>query len=96
MGSNLFHSFGSFNLNAAESATFTDPTGIENVLTRVTGGSASNIDGLISTRFENASPNLFFLNPAGIIFGPNAKLAAQGSFHASTADYLRLDRDKFF
>jgi filamentous hemagglutinin family protein len=90
MGSNLFHSFGSFNLNADESAAFTGPTGIENVLARVTGGSASNIDGLISTRFENASPNLFLLNPAGVLFGPNASLDIQGSFHVSTADYLKL------
>jgi filamentous hemagglutinin family protein len=68
MGINLFHSFGVFNINTGESATFTGPSSIENVLGRVTGGSSSFIDGLLRTQFENASPNLFLLNPAGVLF----------------------------
>ncbi|MEE9303115.1 MAG: hypothetical protein V3U84_04940, partial [Thiotrichaceae bacterium] len=44
-GSNLFHSFGRFNLNASESATFSGSTGIKNVISRVTGGQTSTIDG---------------------------------------------------
>src|SRR5918992_2216496 len=90
VGTNLFHSFGVFNINTGESATFTGPSSIENVLGRVTGGSSSFIDGLLRTQFENASPNLFLLNPAGVLFGPNASLDVQGSFHVSTADYLKL------
>jgi large exoprotein involved in heme utilization and adhesion len=35
-GSNLFHSFGNFNVNKDESATFTGPDGITNVIGRVT------------------------------------------------------------
>src|SRR5918999_261721 len=77
-------------INTGESATFTGPSSIENVLGRVTGGSSSFIDGLLRTQFENASPNLFLLNPAGVLFGPNASLDVQGSFHVSTADYLKL------
>src|SRR5919108_3394450 len=90
VGTNLFHSFGVFNINTGESATFTGPSSIENVLGRVTSGSSSFIDGLLRTQFENASPNLFLLNPAGVLFGPNASLDVQGSFHVSTADYLKL------
>jgi filamentous hemagglutinin family protein len=90
VGTNLFHSFGVFNINTGESATFTGPSSIENVLGRVTGGSFSFIDGLLRTQFENASPNLFLLNPAGVLFGPNASLDVQGSFHVSTADYMKL------
>ena len=88
VGSNLFHSFGAFNLNASESATFSGPNTINNILGRVTGGSGSHIDGLLRSTIPGA--NLFFLNPAGIVFGSNARLDVQGSFHASTGDFIRL------
>ena len=84
------YSFGQFNLTSAESASFSHngPNPVSNIIGRVTGGSVSSIDGLISSNIPGA--NLFLLNPSGILFGPNAKLDVQGSFHASTADYLRL------
>jgi filamentous hemagglutinin family protein len=87
-GGNLFHSFQDFNLNSSESATFSGPNNVQNILSRVTGGNLSNIDGLIRSTIPNA--DIYFLNPYGIMFGPNARLDVQGSFHASTADYLRL------
>jgi filamentous hemagglutinin family protein len=87
-GSNLFHSFGQFNLQSAESATFSGNPTIQNVISRVTGGSPSSIDGTLRSTIPNA--NLYFLNPAGVFFGPNASLDVQGSFHVSTADYLGL------
>lgn len=93
VGNNLFHSFGQFSLDKGQSATFTDigTTGsVANILSRVTGGDVSRIDGLIRTQFANDQPNLFLMNPAGVIFGPNASLDVQGSFHVTTADYLRL------
>ncbi len=87
-GGNLFHSFQDFNLQSFESATFSGPNSVNNVISRVTGGNPSNIDGLLRSTIPNA--DMYFLNPYGIMFGPNAKLDVQGSFHASTADYLRL------
>jgi filamentous hemagglutinin family protein len=87
-GGNLFHSFRDFNLNSHESATFSGPNSVTNILSRVTGGNPSQIDGLIRSTIPNA--NMYFLNPHGIMFGPNARLDVQGSFHASTADYLSL------
>ncbi len=92
VGSNLFHSFGAFNINHPESATFTangSVGSIANVLGRVTGDSASTIDGLLRSTIPNA--NLFFINPHGVAFGPHAQLDVPGSFHVSTADYLRLE-----
>ena len=35
------------------------------------------------------------MNPAGILFGANAQLNVGGSFHATTADYIRLGDDIF-
>ncbi len=83
---NLFHSFGSFNLARGESATFSGSSSINNVISRVTGGTPSSIDGALHSSIPNA--NLYFLNPAGVFFGSNASLDVQGSFHVSTADYL--------
>ncbi|MDM8566649.1 filamentous hemagglutinin N-terminal domain-containing protein [Candidatus Halobeggiatoa sp. HSG11] len=94
VGDNLFHSFQDFNLNSSESATFSGPNSVQNILSRVTGGNPSNIDGLIRSTISNA--DMYFLNPYGIMFGPNAKLDVQGSFHASTADYLRLGENGRF
>ncbi len=94
-GSNLFHSFQQFNIHSGESATFTGPNSVQNIVSRVTGGAASWIDGRLGSAIPNA--NLWFLNPAGMMFGPNASLSLSGSFHASTADYLRLsENDKFY
>jgi filamentous hemagglutinin family protein len=87
-GSNQFHSFDVFSVPTGESATFNGPPIIENIISRVTGGELSSIDGLLSSTIEGA--NLYLLNPAGILFGPNARLDLKGSFHASTADYLKF------
>ena len=97
---NLFHSFGQFSLTNApvpENATFTSTgsTGsISNVIGRVTGGSPSSIDGAIRSTITGA--NLYMINPSGVIFGPHATVNVSGSFHASTADYLKMsDGAKF-
>jgi len=87
-GNNLFHSFAQFNLSAGDVAAFSGPKGIQNILSRVTGGSASSINGTI--RSEIAGANFFFINPNGVVFGPNAAIDVSGSFAASTANYLKL------
>jgi filamentous hemagglutinin family protein len=88
-GNNLFHSFKDFNINTGESATFTGPDSVTNILTRVTGGNYSFIDGPLRSKIPNAS--LYLINPNGILFGKNASLDITGSFHASTADVLYLE-----
>ena len=88
VGTNLFHSFASFSLDTYEKAAFTGPGIIDNIISRVTGGAPSTIDGLLRSAIEGS--NLFFLNPAGVMFGPHASLDVPGAFHVSTAEYLRL------
>jgi filamentous hemagglutinin family protein len=87
-GNNLFHSFSTFNLTQGQNATFKGPSTLANIVARVTGGSSS-IDGEIATA-TGGSPNLFLINPAGVVFGANATLDVEGSFHVSTADYLKF------
>jgi filamentous hemagglutinin family protein len=94
VGGNLFHSFSDFNLIKDDIATFQGPSNVQNVLARVTGGGASSIDGTL--RSEISGANLYFINPAGVMFGANAKLEISGSFAVTTADYLKLaDGGKF-
>ena len=93
-GNNLFQSFKQFDLKSGDVATFSGPATIQNILSRVTGGSHSSIDGTI--RSEISGANFFFINPNGIMFGPNAAIDVSGSFAASTANYLKLaDGAKF-
>jgi filamentous hemagglutinin family protein len=109
-GSNLFHSFGSFNIGANNTANFCNAAtcgvaqplvGIQNILGRVTGNQVtgnqvSNIFGTIQTTMGFGTANLFLMNPAGWIFGPTAQLNIGGSFHATTANYIKLGTGDIF
>jgi filamentous hemagglutinin family protein len=87
-GQNLFHSFERFGVQTNGKVTFTGPGGLNNVISRVTGGQTSTIDGTLASTVPGA--DIYLVNPSGVVFGPNARLDVPGSFHASTADELRF------
>ncbi|MCF2147042.1 S-layer family protein [Desmonostoc muscorum LEGE 12446] len=84
---NLFHSFSSFSIPNGGGGIFLNDSNITNIFARVTGGTASNIQGVI--RAQGAA-NLFLINPNGIIFGENARLNIGGSFVATTANAIQF------
>jgi filamentous hemagglutinin family protein len=93
-GDNLFHSFETFGIAPGQTATFNGPDTIQNVISRVTGGEISRIDGTLRSTIGQA--DLYFLNPAGVVFGPNAQLDVPGSLHVSTAHELRFAEGAHF
>ncbi len=93
-GSNLFHSFHQFSLDTGESAVFSGPETVANIISRVTGPDSSIINGRIVSSIPGA--DFFLINPMGLVFGPGASLEISGSFYASTADYLGFEDQQIF
>ncbi len=95
-GINLFHSFQEFNVTSGRGAYFLSPSvDIQNILARVTGGNRSEILGRLGTLSES-KPNLFLINPNGMIFGERASLDVQGSFVGTTANGVQFGNQGVF
>jgi filamentous hemagglutinin family protein len=96
-GGNLYFSFQYFNVATGETALFsTTSAGINNVISRVTGGYASTIDGTIQLQAASGAPNLFLINPSGVTFTANAVIDVPASFYVSTANYLKFSDGNFY
>jgi hypothetical protein len=77
-GSNLFHSFGQFIVRTGESATFTGPNTIANILGRVTGGSHPPSTACSGRR--SPGPICFCSIPVGSCLGPTPAWRSVGRF----------------
>lgn len=91
---NLFHSFKQFGLSEGQIANFVSNPEIHNILGRVVGGNPSIVNGLIQVTGGNS--NLFFMNPAGIVFGKGASLNVPASFTATTATGIGFGGNHWF
>ncbi|MEQ9626003.1 CHAT domain-containing protein [Coleofasciculus chthonoplastes] len=92
-GANLFHSFSEFGLDSGQIANFLSNPSIQNILSRITGGDPSIINGLI--QISGGTSNLFLMNPAGIIFGNQAQLNVPAAFTATTATGISFGDNLF-
>ncbi|NJK54268.1 MAG: filamentous hemagglutinin N-terminal domain-containing protein [Leptolyngbyaceae cyanobacterium SU_3_3] len=92
-GANLFHSFSQFGVRPEQIVNFESSPALQNILGRVSGGEASIVNGLVRVSGSNA--NLFLMNPAGIVFGTNARLDITGSFTATTATGIGINNQWF-
>jgi len=93
-GNNLFHSFEKFNIHSGEEVKFKADSQTKNIINRVTGGEYSWINGIITT--DQLQINMYLMNSAGIVFGPEATLNINGSFHITTADWLKFNDKGIF
>ncbi|MEZ4281192.1 MAG: filamentous hemagglutinin N-terminal domain-containing protein [Myxococcota bacterium] len=96
--SHLFFSFERFDVPVSETAEFRPGADIDTIVSRVTGGGASRIDGglRVETLGGGAGPDLFLLNPDGVLFGGTTRLDLGGSLHVSTASGLGFADGSFF
>ncbi|BAZ08342.1 TPR repeat-containing protein [Calothrix sp. NIES-4071] len=92
-GGNLFHSFEKFGIDEGQTANFISNPLIQNILMRVKGGEASVINGTLQVTGGNS--NLYFMNPAGIVFGSGASLNVPGAFIATTANGIGFGNQWF-
>ncbi len=87
-GTTVLHSFNQFDITSSQTVTFQGSSSLTAIIARITGGTASSIDGTITSTAPNAA--LFLINPNGFVFGPNASISVPGSLYISTADKLNF------
>ena len=85
-GQTLFHSFTDFSIPTNGQANFLNSAATRDIITRVTGGLFSDINGTLNSN----GANFFLINPNGIVFGNNARLNVGKAFVGSTANSLDL------
>ncbi|MEO1387762.1 MAG: filamentous hemagglutinin N-terminal domain-containing protein [Cyanobacteria bacterium J06634_6] len=86
---NLFHSFEQFDITANQTANFETIPGVQNVFGRINDVAPSVIDGTLQV--SGSSANLYLINPAGILMGPNVGLNLSGGFTATTATSIGFE-----
>ncbi len=91
-GNNLFHSFSQFDLPSNTRLFFNHDPSVQRIISRVTGGRQSLVDGLVET---NPGVSLFLINPQGFVLGPNAQINVADTFVAASADSIHRSNSSF-
>lgn len=86
-GSNNFHSFYEFSVSSGERAIF-QPNGASNIIARVTGPSASTINGEIRAIESGINKSFWLLNPNGVVVGSGAQFTLTGTVALGAADNI--------
>jgi len=89
VGDNLFHSFDRFSIAVDQQVTFTGDEGIDNVISRVTGGEVSTIAGTLLS--EVGDEGFFFINPTGVIIEESGSIDVPAALHVSNATLVRFN-----
>ncbi len=93
-GTNLFHSFESFSLETGAQADFVVPANVHNVVARVNSTVPSVINGNLTISGE-AQPDLFLMNPAGVLLGPDASVNLPANLTVTTANGIGFGENWF-
>lgn len=88
-GDNLFHSFDEFDVPGGSEAVFGGAPSLRNVISRVTGGTTSDIAGRVTVSGPTHA-NFFLINPAGVVMTAGAAFSVPGGLYISTANELRF------
>lgn len=90
--SHLFHSFSQFDVGANDTVEFQTADGIDTILSRITDSGPSTVAGDLRVRSATGigAPDVFLLNPNGILFNGSTRLDLAGAFVASTAQAVRF------
>lgn len=90
---NLFHSLLQFDLDTGYTANFLSNEALANILVRISSGDLSYINGILE--ISQGNPNLFLMNPSGIVFGPDTVLNLPSSLTVTTASRIGFDSGWF-
>lgn len=96
-GANVFHSFSTFDIGAGDAAVFGLSSAASNIISRVTGGQASTIAGLLTVDAgaTGSRPNVFLINPAGVTFSAGAAIDVPAALHVTTANVITFADGRF-
>ena len=88
-GSNLYHSFRSFDLGSAQKIVFDIPEGVENVFVRITGDDSTALNGEITSNSKGG--DITILNKNGFELGPDLEFHTFSGIRVGAVDSIVFD-----